>query len=65
MKTAKPIPPFTNNKFIKQFLVDDSFGDLGNRLGETNKKRLLRSNLHQTTPVKKNCNTVKTSTKVI
>jgi len=53
MKTAKPIPPFTNNKFIKQFLVGDSFGDLGIRLGETNKKRLLRSHLHQTTPVKK------------
>ena len=65
MKTSKPIPPFTNNKFIKQFLVGDSFGDLGNRLGEINEKRLLRSNLHQTTTVKKNCNTVKTSTKVI
>ena len=65
MKTAKPIPPFTKNKFIRQFLVGDSFGDIGIRLGETNKKRLLRSNLHQTTTVKKNCNTVKTSTKVI
>jgi len=53
MKTSKPIPPFTNNKFIRQFLVDDSFGDIGNRLGETNKKRLLRSNLHYPTPVKK------------
>jgi len=47
MKTAKPIPPLTKNKFIKQFLVGDSFGDLGNRLGETNKKRLLRSHLHK------------------
>ena len=65
MKTSKPIPPFTNNKFIKQFLVGDSFGDIGIRLGETNKKRLLRSNLHQTITVKKNGNTVKTSNKVI
>ena len=65
MKTAKPIPPFTNNKFIKQFLVGDSLGDIGIRLGEINEKWLLRSNLHQTTTVKKNCNTVKTSTKVI
>ena len=65
MKTAKPIPPLTKNKFIKQFLVGDSLGDIGIRLGETNKKRLLRYNLHYPTPVKKNGNTVKTSTKVI
>ena len=65
MKTSKPIPPFTKNKFIKQFLVGDSLGDIGIRLGEINEKWLLRSHLHQTTTVKKNCNTVKTSTKVI
>ena len=65
MKTAKSIPPFTKNKFIKQFLVGDSLGDIGIRLGEINEKWLLRSHLHQTTTVKKNCNTVKTSTKVI
>ena len=53
MKTAKPIPPLTKNKFIKQFLVGDSLGDIGIRLGETNKKRLLRSHLHYPTPVKK------------
>ena len=53
MKTSKPIPPLTKNKFIKQFLVGDSLGDIGIRLGEINKKRLLRSHLHQTTTVKK------------
>jgi len=65
MKTSKPIPPFTNNKFIRQFLVDDSFGDLGNRLGEINEKWLSSSHIHTPITVKKNCNTVKTSTKVI
>ena len=62
MKTAKPIPPFTNNKFIKQFLVRDSFGDLGNRLGEINEKRLSTSHLHHPTPTKKNCKNVTIST---
>ena len=65
MKTAKPIPPFTNNKFIKQFLVGDSFGDIGIRLGEINEKWLSSSHIHTPITVKKNCNTVKTSTKVI
>jgi hypothetical protein len=40
MKTAKKYPPLTQNKFIRQFLVRDSFGDLGDRLGEINEKRL-------------------------
>ena len=40
MKTAKKYPPLTQDKFIRQFLVRDSFGDLGDRLGEINEKRL-------------------------
>jgi hypothetical protein len=40
MKTAKKYPPLTQNKFIRQFLVRDSFGDLGDRLAEINEKRL-------------------------
>ena len=53
MKTAKSIPPFTKNKFIKQFLVGDSLGDIGIRLGEINEKRLSTSHLHHHTLVKK------------
>jgi hypothetical protein len=53
MKTAKSIPPLTKNKFIKQFLVGDSFGDIGIRLGEINEKRLSTSHIHTPTSTKK------------
>ena len=51
MKTAKKYPPLTQNKFIRQFLVRDSFGDLGDRLGEINEKWL--------SPIKSNIDRVK------
>ena len=51
MKTAKKYPPLTQNKFIRQFLIRDSFGDLGDRLGEINEKRL--------SPIKSNIDRVK------
>lgn len=53
MKTAKKYPPLTQNKFIRQFLVRDSFGDLGDRLAEINEKRLSLFHLHHPAPVKK------------
>jgi len=53
MKTAKPIPPLTNNKFIRQFLVGDSFEDLGNRLGEINENKRTKCNVIKDTRSKK------------
>jgi hypothetical protein len=61
MKTAKSIPSLTKNKFIKQFLVGDSLGDIGIRLGEINEKRLSTTK-RQTYRVKKNCKNVTNST---
>ena len=53
MKTAKSIPPFTKNKFIKQFLVGDSLGDIGIRLGEINENKRTKCNVIKDTRSKK------------
>ncbi len=53
MKTAKKYPPLTQNKFIRQFLVRDSFGDLGDRLGEINENKRTKCNVIKDTRSKK------------
>ena len=53
MKTAKKYPPLTQNKFIRQFLLRDSFEDLGDRLAEINENKRTKCSFIKDTGSKK------------